>query len=172
MKDNIKKILREGSEDHKSIEIQAPNDLLLKPKYKSIFLAGSIEGNGAEEWQQRIIKETPDKPYIYFNPRRDDYDKTLTQDIKNVQFKEQVEWELSALDIADNIIMYFDKETKSPISLLELGLYATSKKMVVCCPEGFWRKGNVDIVCETYNIKQVNSLDELIKRLISGDLFD
>ena len=96
----------------------------------------------------------------------------MTQDIKNAQFKEQVEWELEALEIADHIIMYFDKDTKSPISLLELGLYATSEKMVVCCPEGFWRKGNLDIVCERYKIKQVESLDKLIGLLVNGTLFD
>ena len=61
--------------------------------------------------------------------------------------------------------MYFDPNTTSPISLLELGLHAKSKKMIVCCPEGFWRKGNVDIVCENFYIPTFNSLDELIKSL-------
>lgn len=28
--------------------------------------------------------------------------------------------------------------------------------------DGFWRKGNVDIVCERYNIKQVNNFEDLI----------
>jgi hypothetical protein len=48
--------------------------------------------------------------------------------------------------------MYFDPNTKSPISLLELGLFAQSKKLIVCCPRGFWRKGNVDITCDRYGI--------------------
>jgi hypothetical protein len=59
--------------------------------------------------------------------------------------------------------MVFDPNTKSPISLLELGLHASSEKMVVICPEGFWRKGNVDIVCEKHNIKQVKDIDELVE---------
>jgi len=65
--------------------------------------------------------------------------------------------------------MYFDSNTKSPITLLELGLFTkvdkhlgTTQKVVVCCPEGFYRKGNVDIVCERYNIIQVPTLDILI----------
>jgi hypothetical protein len=61
--------------------------------------------------------------------------------------------------------MYFDPNTTSPISLLELGLHAKSKKMIVCCPEGFWRKGNVDIVCKTYNVHQVDTLDDIINYL-------
>ena len=60
--------------------------------------------------------------------------------------------------------MYFDKETQSPISLLELGLFARSKKMFVCCPEGFWRNGNVDIVCKKYGVAQVDSIEGLIKK--------
>ena len=58
--------------------------------------------------------------------------------------------------------MYFSPETKSPISLLELGLYATSGKMIVCCPDGFWRKGNVEIVCEKYEIPLYETLDDLL----------
>jgi hypothetical protein len=35
--------------------------------------------------------------------------------------------------------------------------------MIVCCPEGFWRKGNVDIVCSRYNVQQVQNIEELIE---------
>jgi hypothetical protein len=81
-------------------------------------------------------------------------------------FREQVEWELTALEKADLIAMYFDPATKSPVSLLELGLFARTGKMIVCCPEGFWRKANVDIVCENYGVKQVESLDDLTDLVI------
>jgi len=74
-----------------------------------------------------------------------------------------VEWELDALALANLVVMYLAPGTMSPISLLELGIYAANggNKLVVCCPEGFHRKGNVDIVCERYGIEQVDSLDEL-----------
>jgi hypothetical protein len=62
--------------------------------------------------------------------------------------------------------MYFDKDTKSPITLLELGLFARGGTIIVCCPEGYWRKGNVDVVCEKYDIVQVDTLDKLIEGLI------
>jgi len=103
------------------------------------------------------------------NPRRDDWDSSWEQKIENAQFKQQVEWELDALEYADWILMYFDPSTKSPISLLELGLFAETGKLIVCCPEGFWRKGNVDIVCEKYGVPQVDSIEELIENLI-GEL--
>lgn len=172
MKDTLKYLLRktlsEKKDMSKAIEIQAPNELQKKDGYKTIFLAGSIEGNGAEEWQKKIVKELSDKPYIFFNPRRDDWDSSWTQEITNPQFRGQVEWELNALDKADHIIMYFDPKTESPISLLELGLHAKDNKLIVLCPEGFWKKGNVDVVCAKYNIKQVDSLDDLIDFLLTG----
>lgn len=136
----------------------------------SIFLAGSIEMGKAEDWQTRLtgtLKElVPDKlDVVIFNPRRDDWDSSWEQNVDNLQFYEQVTWELTALEKADVIIMYFVPGTKSPISLLELGLYAYSKKILVCCPKGFWRKGNVDIVCERYGIPLFENLDDLIQQL-------
>jgi hypothetical protein len=57
------------------------------------------------------------------------------------------------------ICVYFDPKGQSPITLLELGLFH-DKDIIVCCPEGFWRKGNVDVnVCHfTLEFHQVNTL--------------
>ncbi len=125
---------------------------------KSVFLAGSIEQGSAIDWQKVAIERivNANTASYVFNPRRKEWDSTWKQSIKNPVFVEQVEWELLALDIAEVIYMYFDPNTKSPISLLELGLYAHTGKLRVCCPEGFWRKGNVDIICERYKIKMIS----------------
>ena len=149
----------------KAIEIQAPNTLKLKHNYLSIFLAGSIEMGKAEEWQKKIVDSLEDKQYIFFNPRRDDWDSSWEQDKGDKNFREQVEWELEALETADFIVMYFDPETQSPISLLELGLHARDGKLIVICPEGFWKKGNVDVTSEYYKIKQMDSIDDFIELL-------
>lgn len=146
-----------------AIEIQAPNEIPNVKTNTKIFLGGSIEMGKAIDWQKELIERLRDEPITFLNPRRSDWDSSWTQEITNPQFKEQVDWELNGLETADIIVMVFDPNTKSPISLLELGLHASSKKMVVICPEGFWRKGNVDIVCEKYNIKQVNDIDELVE---------
>lgn len=146
-----------------AIEIQAPNEIPNVKTNTKIFLGGSIEMGTAIDWQKDLIEILKDEPITFLNPRRNDWDSSWIQEITNPQFKEQVEWELNGLDIADIIVMVFDPNTKSPISLLELGLHASSEKMVVICPEGFWRKGNVDIVCEKHNIKQVLNIDELVE---------
>lgn len=145
------------------IEIQAPNKSPAVGDRKSVFLAGSIEMGAAEKWQERMVRELADEDIVFYNPRRDDWDSSWEQTIENAQFNEQVTWELEHLEKADVIALYFDPSTKSPISLLELGLHAQTGSLIVCCPEGFWRKGNVDIVCNEYQIEQVNSIEKLIE---------
>ena len=127
----------------------------------SIFLAGSIEMGTAEKWQDKVIKAFKKTSLVFFNPRRDAWDSSWEQSIDNPQFYEQVNWELDHLSLANEILMYFDPNTKSPISLLELGLFSDSD-ITVICPPGFWRKGNVDIVCERYQIRQMSSIEEWI----------
>ena len=140
--------------------IKAPQNLASIPQKKSIFLAGSIEMGKAEDWQTYVGNEFMDFDILIWNPRRESWDSSWEQSIDNPPFKEQVDWELDALDRADFVFFHFEAGTKSPITLLELGLFAQSKKCVVHCPTGFWRKGNVDIICERYDIPQVNSLTE------------
>lgn len=128
-----------------------------------IFLAGSIEMGKAENWQEKMQSELEKQPHVcVFNPRRDDWDSSWKQEITNPQFNQQVSWELNALESADLILFYFSPETQSPVTLLELGLFARSGKVVVCCPDGFWRKGNIDIVCQKYGVPQVFGIPDLI----------
>lgn len=135
----------------------------------SIFLAGSIEMGKAEDWQTKLWKSVKDIPGLgVLNPRRDDWDNKWEQKIENAKFREQVEWELAGLESVDMVIFYFDPKTQSPISMLELGLLSHKlnnfpPKVVVCCPAGFWRKGNIDIVCKRYGHKTVESLGDLTK---------
>lgn len=145
-------------------EIQAPQPI--PQEGRQLFLAGSIEMDRAHEWQRDVVQRLGETDWIVLNPRRGSWDASWEQRIDNEEFKKQVEWELSALERADKILMYFDPQTKSPISLLELGLFARSGKLVVVCPEGFWRKGNVDIVCERYGIRQAATLGDALKNLV------
>lgn len=144
--------------------ITAPSALNSENKYW-IFLAGSIEMGKAVNWQQHLIVELKDEDITILNPRRDDWDSSWIQSIENDNFREQVEWELQALEMSDIIALYFAPNTKSPISLLEFGLHARLGKLIVCCPEGFWRKGNVDIVCRKYGVEQAKDIDDLINKI-------
>lgn len=143
--------------------INAPEQIKWTVGETVVFLAGSIEMGVAEAWQGKIVQLLPQYNSVVLNPRRPDWDSSWVQSINNPQFYEQVVWELNGMEAAHIILMHFDPNTKSPITLLELGLLASMKPeaLIVHCPEGFWRKGNVDIVCAQYGIKQVNSLEEL-----------
>ncbi|HLP12277.1 MAG TPA: nucleoside 2-deoxyribosyltransferase domain-containing protein [Flavobacteriales bacterium] len=154
--------------------------MIFKPPYKieipaehagkkTIFLAGSIEMGVAEDWQTRVANELGES-FVIFNPRRENWDSSWRQEFENPQFREQVEWELNGLEKADIVLMYFAPGSKSPISLLEFGLYARSKKMIVCCPQGFWRKGNVDVTCNYYGVTQVDTIEELIATIKSPQI--
>ncbi|MFN7113149.1 MAG: nucleoside 2-deoxyribosyltransferase domain-containing protein [Alphaproteobacteria bacterium] len=150
------------------IETKAPDAYDAYLNKPSVFLAGSIEMGVAEDWQAKVSSALSVMDVLVLNPRRDNWDASWAQTIDNPPFREQVEWELAALDAADVILMYFDPATKSPITLLELGIHAAAnpEKLIVCCPQGFWRKGNVDIVCNRYGVRQTETLDGLIKQTV------
>ena len=133
-----------------------------------IFLSGSIDNGQAVDWQTRLCDACADLDVIFLNPRRPDWDSTWEPVKSNPLFHEQVSWELDGLELADLIVVYITAASKAPITLLELGLHARQDNLVVCCEEGFWRKGNVDIVCERYGIKQVDTFEELLTFLKSN----
>jgi len=145
--------------DKPSEIIKAPNEFDMSDGNIKIFLAGSIEMGKAEDWQTKLSEDLKSYRITILNPRRDIFDKDLVQSIDTPAFYEQVSWELLAQENSDIIAMYFVPGTQSPISLLELGLFARSGKMIVCCPDGFWRKGNVEIVCQRYDVPFHNNYD-------------
>jgi hypothetical protein len=146
--------------------VYAPEELPAKDN-PFVFLAGSIEMGKAEDWQSKMTAGLSGFNCTLLNPRRPDWDSSWKQEKDNPQFRQQVLWELNGLEKADVIAMYFVPGTMSPISLLELGLFARDRKVIVCCPEGFWRKGNVDIVAEKYGLTVCSTLDNLIFEVIN-----
>lgn len=150
-------------------------DLLRQPKDFTpvwVFLGGSIEMGAADFWQDKVIsylqeefgQDTEVHVYI-LNPRRDNWDSSWVQSKDNELFREQVEWELSSLTAADVTLFYFDPNTKSPVTLLELGSKAADNSTIVYCPEGYFRKGNVDIFCEYNAIEAVDTWEEMLEAL-------
>jgi len=140
-----------------------------------IFLAGSIEMGKAEDWQTKLFHSIITHDVTVYNPRRENWDSSWTQDISNPFFKEQVVWELDHIDLADVVVFYFDAHTMSPITLMELGIVLEmnasnddikGSRVLVCCPEGYWRRGNVQIVCDRYSIPLLNTFEELTSELV------
>lgn len=142
--------------------------------HPSVFLAGSIEMDTAVDWQKVAIQELKGLDVVVFNPRRAAWDPTWEQSEDNPEFVDQVTWELFHLNASAIPFFYFAPGTKSPISLMELGLvagetceesYATGAGAIVVCPKEFWRSGNVAIVCKRYHIPVYHDLDSGLKAL-------
>jgi hypothetical protein len=153
---------------HPSFQVyKPPGSPAVASSGSSVFLAGSIDQGNAIDWQTIMTSSLSHLPVTVFNPRRDSWDNTWEQHIDNEQFRKQVEWELDALDSATVVAMYFDAAGMAPISLLELGLYAASGKMIVCCPEGYWRRGNVQVLCARFNILLVDTLEHLTAAVVA-----
>ena len=142
--------------------LKPPQPIDLLDTETSVFLAGSIEMGSAIDWQIEITNQLSDREVVVLNPRRDQWDAGWEQRMSNPMFLEQVQWELAGQEAATIIAMHFAPETKAPVTLLELGLFASSGKVIVSCPDGYWRKGNVEVVCQKFSIPLVGSLDELV----------
>ena len=128
----------------------------------SIFLGGSIDNGEALDWQQAIIneisKEETKTPITIYNPRRKNWNKDATNDELNTQ----IGWELHHLEKSKLIIMNILGGSKSPISLLELGLFAKENKLIVFCPPTFYRFNNVKVTCEKYDVPLFETNDILV----------
>lgn len=144
--------------------IKAPH--FVNNKLATIFLSGSIEMGAAVQWQERVVEMLKKTHWTILNPRRDDWDSSWVQSMEDERFVEQVQWELQGIERSEYVIVYFDPATKAPITLLELGIVSQMKEpneVLVVCPEGFYRKGNVDVVCDRYRIKQYDSLEKAVQ---------
>ena len=148
-------------------QILKPTDSDLVQNEVTVFLAGTIEMGKSEDWQSIVQERLKDLPVTFFNPRRDSWDSSWEQRETNQQFNHQVNWEMNKLNEADIIFMNLLVDSKSPISLLEIGLNATSKKMIICCPPEFYRRGNVEIVCSRFGVPIYNKFEEAVGSLIS-----
>ena len=133
----------------------------------TIFLAGSIEMGSLDckDWQSEVANSLEGLNVTLYNPRRDERDASWTQEQKTENFNYQVNWELNKLRDSDIIFMHIDPNTKSPITLLEFGMFAESRKIILSCPDGFYRKGNLEVICTRCNIPLYNDLETAIGAL-------
>lgn len=136
-------------------EIKAPAKW---PQGFKIFVAGTIDQGQSEDWQSQVAQELADYDVILLNPRREDWDENASEEL----IRDQIAWEQDGLDEADFRIFVFLKDSKSPVTFMELGEHLEDPGAVMC-PEGFWRKQNIDETCARKDMPVFESLDELIR---------
>jgi hypothetical protein len=144
----------------------------------TIFLAGSIDNGAASLWAhdvQQAMSEYDD--VTLWNPRREHWLTDLVTRASEPIFNEQVNWELDRIEDCDIPFFYFEAGSVSPITLQELGFVIGTRrgdmtaatayvhKPVVVCPEKYWRRGNVEIMCARHDVRVYDTLDEGIEAL-------
>lgn len=143
-------------------------DQTIRPDVPSVFLAGSIDEGRAEKWQDETISMLSSLPITILNPRRDDWNPDLRQSEDEPEFVAQVDWELDGIEAADVVLFHFSPAGPAPITLLELGkATGMGKRIVVSCPEGYWRRGNVQVVCRRAGVRVHGSLHDAMVELLS-----
>jgi len=144
------------------VNIKRPHNKHEKSNQTILFLAGTTDHNISGNWQAIVEKELTDFAGVILNPRRDSWFTNEEQTLNNVDFRSQVEWELEGLECADLVLLCLMGGSQSPISLIEFGLTAKEEKLIVYCEKDFWKFGNVEVVCNRYEIPMAKSIDELI----------
>jgi len=128
----------------------------------NLFLGGTIDNGESLDWQDALTDELCSSdtvhPIMIYNPRRAEWS---NGDNKEENDK-QINWELYHLERADLIVMNILGNSKSPISLMEIGLFAKEHKLIVFCNPSFYRYDNVRIVCERYKVPLYNTNDILV----------
>ena len=132
-------------------EKQLPNE-----KGNYIFLAGSIDNRYFGNWRKKVIEEIGDSNII-LDPTNTNHDKLSDEDMKL-----HIQWELDALSKANTILLNFLPDSKSPISLVELGLYVTSNKLIVICPKAFYKSRYVYTLREKYNTPIFDNINKAL----------
>jgi hypothetical protein len=81
------------------------------------------------------------------------------ENLNSLDVKLHIQWELDALEMSDKILLNFLPDALSPISLVELGLYVSSNKLIVVWPKEFYKSSYVHILCEEYNTLIFNKIN-------------
>lgn len=133
-------------------------DEVMQGHYETIFLAGTIDMGNSVDWQGRLVEifSSNEGRYILYNPRRDSFTATLEE------MEYQVNWELEHLEKSQIIVMNILGSSKSPVTLLEMGLFMKSGKLLVACEPEYYRHDNVRITCAKYNVPLYDSLSTLM----------
>ena len=112
-----------------------------------LLLAGLLAGCGGGSRPTGIrTAETPADDVAEYQPR------WRSHTVDSTQYRKVF------LEAADLIVMNLLGDSRSPISLLEMGLYARSGKLFVACSPDYYRYDNVRITCRRYGVPLYDSL--------------
>ena len=145
--------------------IKPPAPLALAEGERSEFLAGSIEMGRAEAWQATVEQALADLDVALLNPRRDEWGRLLGAVDRQPAVPRAGGMGTGGAGAGVIGRHALRSVPRAPVTLLELGLMARSGKLLVCCPTGFWRRGNVEVVCARHGVSLIEDLAELVQTI-------
>lgn len=147
--------------------VVAPDPIAVPDMTHSYFLAGAIDMGAAVDWQKLAIEYFSELRCVLFNPRRAT---PFTPDMLD----EQVEWELDAMKVVDTVLMWFPKDSKAPVAMLETGFLLPTGKLVLGAEEGYYRRRNLELTAQRFNVVCHATLSETLyaarDRMIVGSI--
>lgn len=168
------------------IQVITPNSPSQNPLHATtIFLAGPTDVPWRADFLARLRQHLSEKippnasdttaatprGLTIYDPFQPDWDATWREDYAgDPRFRAQVDWELDRQDAAAAVAVFFDARSRAPVSLLELGLCARSGRALVACQHAFWKRGNVQAVCERYGVPLEDTLEGLVARVATTAL--
>lgn len=140
-------------------------------KHFSVFLGGRFSSDQTNDFREVIEQKLSDSDGVILTAsNQQDWVGSISEPCieGDNQFTRHVVWGFLAQEEADMVVLYFDSESNSPTTMLELGLAVQyPDKIIVFCSDDFEQKATVDIVCKYNRIKQVHSIDAVVDEIKS-----
>lgn len=147
--------------------LSSHDDISQIPRDKEyIFLAGSMVTEPEVNWRQTVVNNLQES-YHFLDPTNPNHNS-----LGDVEMREHIKWEFNGLRIADYIILNFLPDSLSPISMVELGMYIATRKLIVVCPKEFYKWRYIDTLCKEYNTPIFNQLEDVLNGGIDIIIFN
>lgn len=141
-----------NNEVNSNIVKVTPPSLYVPRSGIKIFLAGSIDGGEAPNWQNDVAnyieKNWLELDITVYNPRWEG-------DFNPEMETEHATWTMSMLTMADFILLHLTGESGSPISTLELGMFIKDPRLFVSISDEYVKKEVVEYHYNCFGIREV-----------------
>jgi len=125
-----------------------------------LFLAGSIDLELPGNWRKSVTSALEDY-FNFFDPTTLKYNS-----MKDAEWEEHIKWELEAMKSSDLVLINFLENSASPISLVELGLNTMNNKLIVVCPDNFYKRKYIQVLCEYYSTPIFSALNTALAYIV------
>lgn len=131
---------------------------------QSLFIAGTIDNGQSENWQEELCNSRVKNWYDIYSPRTSMTPEQYQDPKVGIH---QIEWEQHYINRCDKILFNFLPNSKSPITLMELGfaLGRGKQDIIVVCPTEYWKYLNVERMCKIHDAHFYTNMEDALSYL-------